>query len=300
MSVVDQARGRVAVIRSVDPDLNRVTVEYRNGDTGWFARPPQLDLEVGSVWLVGDGAMVPAEDDLWPGRSTFAVVAAVLEDSLIIDHQGRMRSLTVDVPSSYKVGNTIELDILDRVMRVVSDRPLRPHGLGDPDEDPVAGFRRERVTGGPGFESFGGYSKVVARARELVEAPLRWRSELAAIGARPVKGVLFAGPPGTGKTKLASLIANESSASFYEVSGPAIVSKWVGDSEKALRSLFGRLAVSPPRLSSSMKSTASRAVAMAIAMSSLGAWSRRYLQRWTGSPRTATSSSSEQPIASPT
>jgi transitional endoplasmic reticulum ATPase len=238
MSIRDGVRGRVAMIRSVDPDRNRVTVEYRNGDTGWFTQSPPLEFEVGSVWLIGDGTMVPADDDLWPDRSTFAVVAAVLDHSLVIEHHGRLRSLRLNAPATHTVGSTIELDNLDRVLRVVSDRPLRAYGLSDPDENAIADFRRPPTTGGPGFESFGGYSKVVARARELVEAPLRWRAELAAIGARPVKGVLFAGPPGTGKTKLASLIANESNARFYDVSGPVIVSKWVGDSEKALRCLF--------------------------------------------------------------
>jgi transitional endoplasmic reticulum ATPase len=238
MNVVDEARGRVAVIRGVDPDLNRVTVEYRGGETGWFMRPPELDVQVGSLWLIGDGTMFPAEDDLWPDRSTFAVVGEVLDDALVIEHQGRLERLTVEAPDTYAVGSTIELDVLGTVLGVVSDRPLRPYGLGEPAEDPIARFRRPQAIEGPGFESFGGYRKVVDRARELVEAPLRWRTQLDTIGARPVKGVLFSGPPGTGKTKLASLIANESNATFYDVSGPAIVSKWVGDSEKALRSLF--------------------------------------------------------------
>lgn len=59
-----------------------------------------------------------------------------------------------------------------------------------------------------------------------------------AIGAKPVKGVLFTGAPGTGKTHLARIIADVSGAVFYQVSGPSIVSKWVGDSEETLRRLF--------------------------------------------------------------
>ena len=238
MNAVEQARGRVAVVRSVDPESNRVTVEYRGGETGWFTRPAELDFKVGALWLIGDGTMLPAEDDLWPDRSTFAVVGEVLDDALVVEHQGRLERLTVETPDTYTVGSTIELDAVGRVLGVVSDRSLRPYGLGEPSEDPIARFRRPQATEGPGFESFGGYGQVVDRARELVEAPLRWRAQLDTIGARPVKGVLFSGPPGTGKTKLASLIANESNATFYDVSGPAIVSKWVGDSEKALRSLF--------------------------------------------------------------
>ncbi len=224
------------MIRSIDPERNRVTIEYRNGESGWFNCPAGLDLEGGSLLLVGDGEIALAEDELWPDRSTFAVVAEVLEDGLVIQHQGRLQSLSVEDPASHAIGSTIEIDVDGSFLRRVSDRSL--HLSVEREEDPIAQFRRAPASSGPGFESFGGYRQVVDRAQELVEAPLRWRSELATIGARPVKGVLFSGPPGTGKTKLASLIANESSAAFYDVSGPAIVSKWVGDSERALRTLF--------------------------------------------------------------
>ena len=67
---------------------------------------------------------------------------------------------------------------------------------------------------------------------------LHHRERLAKIGARPIKGVLFTGPPGTGKTMLARVIANETNATFNEISGPAIFSKWYGQSGEPLRLIF--------------------------------------------------------------
>ena len=72
----------------------------------------------------------------------------------------------------------------------------------------------------------------------MIETQLKNRERLAALGARPVKGIIFTGPPGTGKTHLARVIAYESGASLYLISGPSIVSKWVGDSEQAIRRIF--------------------------------------------------------------
>lgn len=88
------------------------------------------------------------------------------------------------------------------------------------------------------FEDFGGYPAIVKRARELIETQLRKREKLREIGAKPVKGVLFTGLPGTGKTHLARIIAKECRANFYHIDGPSIVSKYVGDSEKTLRGIF--------------------------------------------------------------
>ena len=88
------------------------------------------------------------------------------------------------------------------------------------------------------FEDFGGYPAIVKRARELVETQLRKREKLREIGAKPVKGVLLTGLPGTGKTHLARIIAKECGANFYHIGGPSIVGKYFGDSEKTLREIF--------------------------------------------------------------
>lgn len=116
------------------------------------------------------------------------------------------------------------------------------------DDDVVSKFESQKGDRPETFEDFGGLQDVVARARELVELPLERKKELSKIGARPIKGVLFTGLPGTGKTMLARIIANNTDARFYEVSGPQVFSKWYGESEEILRKLFERAAKQGPAI----------------------------------------------------
>lgn len=98
------------------------------------------------------------------------------------------------------------------------------------------------------FDDFGGLPQVVERAKELNELPLERHAELTTIGAKPVKGVLFTGEPGTGKTMLARIIAHVADATFYEISGPSVISKWVGASEQVLRAIFDDAAKNAPSI----------------------------------------------------
>ncbi len=75
---------------------------------------------------------------------------------------------------------------------------------------------------------------------EAVEWPLKYPKIFEEMGIRPPKGILLFGPPGTGKTLLAKAAATESGANFIAVRGPEILSKWVGESEKAIRKIFER------------------------------------------------------------
>ncbi|HDJ84101.1 MAG TPA: AAA family ATPase, partial [Desulfurococcaceae archaeon] len=70
--------------------------------------------------------------------------------------------------------------------------------------------------------------------------PLKHPEAFKRVGIRPPKGILLFGPPGTGKTLLAKAAATESGANFIAVRGPEILSKWVGESEKAIRQIFRR------------------------------------------------------------
>ncbi|MDP9477994.1 MAG: AAA family ATPase, partial [Actinomycetota bacterium] len=124
------------------------------------------------------------------------------------------------------------------VVRVLSKKPIRYLDPPDVDDDIISKFSPAEGNGRETFEDFGGLRGVIDRARELVEVPLKRKEELAEIGARPIKGVLFTGPPGTGKTMLARIIANSAGARFYEISGPQVFSKWYGESEEILRRIF--------------------------------------------------------------
>ncbi len=88
------------------------------------------------------------------------------------------------------------------------------------------------------WRDVGGLSDAIEEIREAVEYPLTRREKYDDLGIQSPRGVLLYGPPGTGKTLLAKAVANESGANFIAVRGPQLLSKWVGESERAVREIF--------------------------------------------------------------
>jgi transitional endoplasmic reticulum ATPase len=88
------------------------------------------------------------------------------------------------------------------------------------------------------WENVGGLEDAKTEVREAVEYPLTHRQKFEDIGIEPPRGVLLYGPPGTGKTLIAKAVASESGANFIPVRGPQLLSKWVGESERAVREVF--------------------------------------------------------------
>ena len=88
------------------------------------------------------------------------------------------------------------------------------------------------------YEDIGGLDGEIQQVREMVELPLKHPELFNRLGIDPPKGVLLRGPPGCGKTLLAKAVANESQAHFISINGPEVMSKFYGESEKKLRSLF--------------------------------------------------------------
>ncbi len=88
------------------------------------------------------------------------------------------------------------------------------------------------------WEDIGGLDKAKQQLREAIEWPLTKPEVFDRMGIKSPRGVLLYGAPGTGKTLLAKAVASESSANFISIKGPEVMSKWVGESEKAVRELF--------------------------------------------------------------
>jgi transitional endoplasmic reticulum ATPase len=88
------------------------------------------------------------------------------------------------------------------------------------------------------YEDIGGLDDELELVREMIELPLSAPTVFTHLGVDPPKGVLLHGPPGTGKTLIAKAVANEVDATFINISGPEIMSKYKGESEEQLREKF--------------------------------------------------------------
>tara|TARA_B100002003_G_C14139663_1_gene548065 strand:+ start:8 stop:2206 length:2199 start_codon:yes stop_codon:yes gene_type:complete len=98
------------------------------------------------------------------------------------------------------------------------------------------------------WEDVGGLNEVKQRLKEAVEWPLKNPKDFKRMGITPPRGILLYGAPGTGKTMLAKAVATESKANFILVKGPELLSKWVGESEKAVREIFKKARQTAPTI----------------------------------------------------
>jgi len=98
------------------------------------------------------------------------------------------------------------------------------------------------------WEDIGGLPDVKQELKEAVEWPLKYPEAFRRLGVSPPAGLLLYGAPGTGKTMLAKAVANESEANFILVKGPELFSKWIGESEKAVREIFRKARQTAPTI----------------------------------------------------
>lgn len=162
-------------------------------------------------------------------KATHGFVGA---DLMELCREAGLNSLRRHIGDRWAFLSRLELSLQDLVVEkddfLQAISKLRPSAL------------REALTTIPDvrWEDIGGLEEVKERLKELVEKPLLNPEVFSRMNIKPPTGVLLYGPPGTGKTLLAKAIANECNANFISVKGPEIFSKWVGESEEAIRHIF--------------------------------------------------------------
>lgn len=155
--------------------------------------------------------------------------------------ESAMNALRKFLPNLDLDAGIIPTEVLDKIKVTMEDFTEAHKGI-----QPTA--MREVWTEVPEvrWEDVGGLDDVKQKLMEAVEWPIKNPEFFDRMGIRPTKGILLYGPPGTGKTLLAKAIATESEANFISVRGPEVLSKWVGESEKAVRQIFQKARQAAP------------------------------------------------------
>jgi transitional endoplasmic reticulum ATPase len=228
-----EERGQVVVIGAtnrvdaIDPALRR---------PGRFDREIEIgvpnEVDRAEILKIHSRGMPVAKDVELPKLSqlTHGFVGA---DLAALAREGAIRALRRYLPDIDLEADEIPAEVLDRMEVLASDFREALRDVG-----PSA--MREVLLEVPHtrWEDVGGLDSEKEEVREAVEYPLTQRARFDRLGIEPPKGVLLYGPPGTGKTLIARAVASESGANFIPVRGPQLLSKWVGESERAVREIF--------------------------------------------------------------
>ena len=179
-------------------------------------------------------------DISWVLDNTYGFVGA---DLAALVREAAMRALRRYLPEIDLEEETIPPEVLEKMEVCMDDfkeaiRDIEPSAL------------REIYVEVPevSWDEVGGLTEVKDRLKESVEWPLTKPELFEHFGIKPPRGIVLFGAPGTGKTLLAKAIANEAQANFISIKGPELISKWVGESERAIREIFKKAKQSAPSI----------------------------------------------------
>lgn len=186
---------------------------------------------------------MPISDDFdvdWALENTYGFVGA---DISALAREAAMKALRRYLPEIDLEEEEVSPEVLEKMEVRMAD-----FKLAIKDIEPSA--LREIYVEVPekGWEDVGGLEEIKERLKESIEWPLTKPELFKHFGITPPRGILLFGAPGTGKTLLAKAIAHEAKANFITVKGPELFSKWVGESEKALREVFKKAAQAAPSI----------------------------------------------------
>ncbi len=238
-----QGRDNVVVIGAtnrrdaLDPALRR---------PGRFDREIEIgvpDREGRSEIMDVHTRQMPIAEDFdisWVLDNTYGFVGA---DLAALVREAAMRALRRYLPEIDLEEETIPPEVLEKMEVCMDDfkeaiRDIEPSAL------------REIYVEVPevSWDEVGGLNEVKDRLKESVEWPLTKPELFEHFGIKPPRGIVLFGAPGTGKTLLAKAIANEAQANFISIKGPELISKWVGESERAIREIFKKAKQSAPSI----------------------------------------------------
>ena len=163
-------------------------------------------------------------------KITHGFVGADLE---ILTKEAALRSLRRILPEIDIDQYPLSPDILNKIIITNSDFY---NALKDVTPSAIREFQIQKPN--TKWEDIGGLEKIKQEIEEITEWPLKYPELYDFADIKPSKGILFYGPPGTGKTLIAKAVASNSKLNFISIKGPELLSKWVGESEYAIREIF--------------------------------------------------------------
>jgi transitional endoplasmic reticulum ATPase len=236
-----QPRGKVVVIgatnrpNAIDPALRRPGRFDREIEFPVPDRQSRLEI------LHVHTRNMPLAEDVDLGKLADLTHGFVGADLAHLCKEAAMRVIRRFLPKINLEADVIPAEILNQMKVTMSDflealKDVEPSAL------------REVMIEVPNvrWSDIGGLEDVKQILRETVEWPLKYPEVFQHMNTKPPKGILLYGPPGTGKTLLAKAVANESESNFISIKGPEILSKWVGESEKAVREIFRKARQAAP------------------------------------------------------